>query len=223
MRWGRWRGDGQHQVVVTLVHQLDICAQRFPEGGQAGDRGQVRLVPARLGGEDGPAVGEERGVTGVGTQLSVPAMGWPGMAKHAWRQAGEGLGHDGLHRSDIGDDGSRLERSRDLGGDLADGQRGGGQHHQVGVAHRLGRVRSDGVGEAQGAHPLQHRGADVGDRDLVDDVLGPDGADHRRADQAAADHGHACEQGLAHALFRKSARASTTARLCSSRPMVRRR
>ena len=49
-------GDGQHQVVMAIVHLVDIGAQRTPELRQLADRLDIGLVGPGLGREDHPAV-----------------------------------------------------------------------------------------------------------------------------------------------------------------------
>ena len=58
-------GDGEHQVVVAVVHKLDVGAQRRPELAQALKCVGIGLVVAVLRREDYPTVLEEFGKAGV--------------------------------------------------------------------------------------------------------------------------------------------------------------
>ena len=75
-------GDGQHQVVVLGVHDLDLGARAPPEGGQLADR---RRVGARRRRQDAPAVVEQLGEAGVGPGLLGAGDRVAGDEMHALR------------------------------------------------------------------------------------------------------------------------------------------
>ncbi len=221
------RGDGEHEVVVALVHQLDPGAHALPERGQALDGWLIPRVGRGLGRQDGPTVVEQLGEARIGTGELGPG---DGVARHHVdaRRGGGGhrLAHRAFDRADVRQRGAGLEPLGAGGRHSADGARRGGEQHEVGAPGGVGGIGENLVGDAQLGHPLAHGRAGVGDGDAVGDAVRAGGPHHGRSNQAAADHRYLVVDHIGHGGFQRfmnSDRMSTTARLCSSRPMVIRR
>ncbi len=182
-------GDGQHQVVVALVHQLDPRAHGLPERGQPLHRlGEGRIV-GDCRGQDGPAVVEQLREARVRAGEFGAGDGVAGDHEHAlWRRLCHGLADRALHRADIGQGGAGLEPRGAGPGHGADRAGRRGQQDQVRVLHSLGRIGDHFIGDAQLDHALAHGGAGVADDDGLGRAVDTGGPHHGRADQAAADH-----------------------------------
>ncbi len=140
-------GDGEHQVVVLRVHDLDVAAARAPERGELVDRG---LVGALGRGQHAPAAVEQLGKAGFGAGMLGAGDRMAGDEMHALGHVrGHVAQHRALDRADVGQDGARLQARRHRLGERAAGADGRAEDHEVGVARRLRRRRIDGVDQAQ--------------------------------------------------------------------------
>ena len=136
-----------------------------------------------------------------GPDSSEPAIGWPGIANtprgmtlakaSAMAALTEPTSVTVAPGFKGGADGEAF-------GGRADSPGRSGENHQVGAVYGLRRVGRDGVGQAQSADACANRFAGIGDGDLFDQAPGPRGANHRRSNQAAADHGQPGIEDAAH-------------------------
>src|SRR6185437_2309926 len=123
----------------------------------------------------------------------------------------------------IGQDGAGLERRGDPAADLGVSRERRADDDEVGVFHRLGRIGGDAVSQRQSSHLVKRLLAARAGDDLARQLAAAEHARQRRADEADADQRDALEARAAHWSLRKSANATTTARISSSVPMVMRR
>ena len=204
------------------VHDVHLGAEGGPEIRELADRVRILGPVVRLRSQDYPTALEQFGKARGRAGLLGARDGVSGDDVDRSRDSGaQGVAHADLDRADIGDGGPRLQCRRRCSGCRAHGQNRYGEDHQVGIRHRLGHVAGDQVGIAQSADLRPVRRAGFADGYRAHGAGRAGGSDHRGSDQAAADHRHLrIDQGR---VPMKAARASTTARLCSSRPMVRRR
>ena len=214
-------GDGEHEVVVLRVHDLDVGPARAPERGQLVDRG---LVGALRRSQDAPAAVEQVGEAGFGAGMLGAGDGMAGDEMHALGHVGPHVAqHRALDRADVGQDGARAQVRTHRLRERAAGADGRAEDHEVGAARRLRRRRIDRAHQAQPqrgvARLLALRMADDGARQPAP----PHGVGERRPDQPDADQRHALEHRRRHDRPRKLASAATTLRLSSDVPMVMRR
>ncbi len=211
--------------MVLIVHGLDLGAHAGPEVRQALHRRVIGAVAGLLRGQDHPAIVEQFGKAGVRSRLLGARDGVAGDDEHGVRRRGvERRCSRRLDRAHIGDGRAGLIAGRRLHGRLADGAHRRGEQHQIGVLDRLGQVGGHVVGQAQLLDAGLGR-ALFGHGDEAGQALGPHGARHRAADQAAADDGDLVVDRRGHAGSRrmKAARPAITSRLCCSNPTVMRR
>ena len=127
-------GDGEHQIVMLGVHDLDIGAAGAPEIFELLHRLGIAVGQRR---QDAPAIGEEFGKARFRARLLGAGHR---MARHEMdvrRQMRRDIADDRrLDRADIGDDRAFLESRADLARDLAAGADRHAQDDEIGIAHR---------------------------------------------------------------------------------------
>ena len=100
-------GDGEHQVVVLGVHQVDIRAHRDPQALELVDHRRVGCRRAASGCTSGRRTARRSPTSGP--ECSVPAIGWPGMKCTPAGTCGATIAdHRALDRADVGQDRARF-------------------------------------------------------------------------------------------------------------------
>ena len=140
-------GDREHQIVMLGVHHLDLAAEALPELPSASRRaagsapgGGVRMHQRPSNNSAKPASGPD---------CSVPAIGWAGMKCTPLRNMRADIAHHRrLDRADIADDRARLQMRRHLLRELAESADRRREHDEIGVAHAVGDVVVQRIGEA---------------------------------------------------------------------------
>ena len=215
-------GDGKHQVVVLGRHDLDVCAERFPETGQPFDRGGIGLLWRR---ENAPPVDEQLRETGIGAGMFGAG---DRMAGNEMDPAGNVRPHCAndvaFDRTYIGDGRAGFEVRTDLSGDRTAGADWHADNHEIGIGHRDGSAIDDLIGKSELGYALPRRVRPRRGDDRLHQTQRSRCPRNRTPDQADADQCKAIEQrnGGAHLPSKKSFSAATTRRLASSVPTDRR-
>ena len=130
----------------------------------------------------------------------------------------------GLGRSDIGDDGTGLQATRNGLRHVTRCADRNGDDDEICIARCFSGVRCIAVTEAKGTRLVKRFYATRRDGNLPCEACTADGMGKRRADQANADQRDAVETGRTHLpVLMKSFSAANTPRLASSLPIVMRK
>ena len=128
-------GYRQHHVMVRGVHELDLGAERFPQGGQRG-HGLCGRIGA--GGQDAPPLVEQGSEPGIGATLLGPGHRMRGNDRVVRQRFGQRARHRLLGRADVADHSMGGQGRRQLACGLAHRTHGYAQDDEVGIADRFG-------------------------------------------------------------------------------------
>ena len=129
-------GDSQHKIMMRRIHQVDICAQRLPKGGDFGDLVGIGPFGRR---EDAPAIVKQGGKARLWPAAFRPGDGVGGDDSMAGQRLGEGGQNAGLGRADIADDRTRRDMIANLCGDSAHRADRHTQDDEIRAHHGLAR------------------------------------------------------------------------------------
>ena len=214
-------GDGQHHVVMVGRHDLDLGAKSGPERAQFFHRRGIGALGRR---ENAPAIDEQFSETGIRTGVLGTGDGMRRNELRACRQMRLHVPHHrAFDRADIGHNRAGLEVRRDLLRHGATGADGNAEDDEVGIPDRFSIAFHHAVDDTEFGDARARLRRTCGRDDLPGEALRPRGARDRAADQAEADQRNLFEYraGL-HLPAMKARKASSTSRLASSVPMVRR-